>query len=228
MDNKFLKLRHPFNCFVAGSSGSGKTVLIRNILKNWNDAFHNLPTNSQLEVTWIYGQQQPLYKIPIKNNVNVKYTNKFPTYSQLEVSRPHIIVIDDLMNELANNETLASLFTKGSHHLNISVFFIVQNMFAQGRQMRNISLNAHYIILMQNARDKSQINTLARQVMPENKKLFLEIFKLATSRPFGYLLIDLKNDSPDKIRFRTRITTDELPFNIKHLNHVPIVYHHGL
>jgi hypothetical protein len=114
---------------------------------------------------------------------------------------------------------LTSLFTKGSHHMGISVFFVVQNMFHQGSQMRTISLNSHYIIAMKNPRDKNQIMHLGRQVCPEDTEFFQKAFRRATSKPYGYLCIDLTLTTPDKYRFRTRITPEE---HIKGFR--PIIY----
>ncbi len=39
------------------------------------------------------------------------------------------------MNELKDDAILADFFTKGSHHQNMSVLFLTQNLFVQGRQM---------------------------------------------------------------------------------------------
>ena len=58
------------------------------------------------------------------------------------------MILDDLMDE--TDQRVASLFTKKSHHRNISVMYIVQN----------ISRNAHYMVLFQNLRDASQIMAL--------------------------------------------------------------------
>jgi hypothetical protein len=46
----------------------------------------------------------------------------------------------------------------------LSTIYIVQNIFHQGKVMRNISLNAHYIVLFksQDSTDKQQISMLAR------------------------------------------------------------------
>jgi len=38
-----------------------------------------------------------------------------------------LLIIDDLMDE--TDETIAKLSTKGSHHRNVSVVFLVQNLF---------------------------------------------------------------------------------------------------
>jgi len=46
---------------------------------------------------------------------------------------------DDLLNEVYSKD-VCDLFTKGSHHRNISVILITQNLFHQGRFSRYISL----------------------------------------------------------------------------------------
>lgn len=221
---KYVKFRSPFTCCVVGSSGSGKTILVRNFLKNFKNAIQLNELTSKLKVLWVYGAEQNIFKIPIANDVEIRYTTEIPTHAQLKASPPHVIVIDDLFNELGNSSQLASLFTKQSHHLNISIIFITQNIFPKGSQMRNVTLNTHYFILMKNTRDKSQIMRLAGQISPENRKMFLSFYNKSTKRKFGYLVIDLKTDTPDKVRYRSRITTEELPSNLKMFKYIPIIY----
>jgi len=43
------------------------------------------------------------------------------------------------------NETVANLFTKGSHHRNVSIMYLAQSLFPKNKFARNISLNAHYM-----------------------------------------------------------------------------------
>ena len=59
---------------------------------------------------------------------------------------------------------VSKLFTKGSHHCNISLVLITQNVFHQGPSSRDISLNSKDIVVFKNPRDKTQIVNLARQV----------------------------------------------------------------
>lgn len=117
---------------------------------------------------------------------------------------PKLIIIDDLMRESSNN-TIVDLFTKGSHHKNLSVVFITQNLFHQGHGQRDISLNANYIVVFKNPRDRAQFQHLARQIYPENPRFLQEAYHDATSKPHGYLLLDLKQSTPDNCRFRTNI-----------------------
>ena len=78
----------------------------------------------------------------------------------LDISQRNLIVLDDLMAQSGKDKRIADLFTKGSHHRNLSVIYIVQNVFHQGKEMRKISLNAHYIVLFKSSRDRQQISIL--------------------------------------------------------------------
>ena len=210
-DAYHLKLKHPFTCMVAGSTGSGKTILVRNILKNYSTT--TTIRKSPLRVLYYYGQPQSLFSTQIASDVQVQYVHVRSSTDfdagLVKSTRPDVVIIDDLMIELGGNEDLSNMFTKSSHHLNISVFFIVQNLYHKGREARNLSLNSHYLIIFKNARDKSQVEHLARQLSPSNVKGFREMFEDATKEPFSYLLIDCKPDTPEELRFRSKVTPDE-------------------
>jgi len=122
---------------------------------------------------------------------------------------PKLVIIDDLMRESSLSEVrIVDLFTKGSHHKNLSVILISQNLFHQGRGQRDISLNANYIVVSKNPRDRAQIRHLARQVYPDDPK-FLEEAYYDASRPHVYLLLDLKQSTADEYRFRMCIFPDD-------------------
>jgi len=68
-----------------------------------------------------------------------------PNADDFDGSEPVLLIVDDLMNE--TDDSVANLFTKGSHHRNIIVAFLVQNLFHKNKHIRTISLNAHYMVL---------------------------------------------------------------------------------
>ena len=72
-----------------------------------------------------------------------------------------------------------------------------------------MSLNAHYLVIFKNPRDQNQLATLARQMYPGKSKFLIEAFGDATSQPYGYLLIDLKPDTEERLRIRTNIFPDD-------------------
>ena len=131
----------------------------------------------------------------------------------LDVNIRNLIVIDDQMIEAGSDNRIVNLFTKGSHHRNLSVIYIVQNVFHQGKGSRSISLNSHYLVLFKNPRDKLQILTLAKQMYPRQTALFLKEYEEAVRRPYGYLFVDLKPTTPESCRLRTNVLPGEEKFD---------------
>ena len=86
----------------------------------------------------------------------------------------NVYIIDDMMGE--KDAIIAKLFTKKSHHGNLSVIYIVQNLFHQSKEHRTISLNASYLVLTKNVRDASQVVHLAKQLNPNNTKFFQQAY----------------------------------------------------
>ena len=137
----------------------------------------------------------------------IKFVKGIPTTleqdSYFEVNKRNLIVFDDQMIDASKDKRIVNLFTRDSHHRNLSVIYIVQNLFHLGNGSRSISLNSHYLVLFKNPRDKLQILTLAKQMYPGQTDFFLNHFEEAVKRPFGYLLIDLKT-ATQKIHERTQ------------------------
>lgn len=55
------------------------------------------------------------------------------------------------------DDRVIKLFTKGSHHRNLSVTYIVKKTSLEKKAQRTISLNSYYILLSKNPRDAAQI-----------------------------------------------------------------------
>ena len=108
-----------------------------------------------LRIIYSYGEWQPIYRT-LPSHVELQEgLSDIPEHAE----EPTLLVIDDQMDEVDKN--VMRLFTKGSHHRNISVIHIVQNLFGKNKDYRTISLNAHYLVIFNNPRDKSQIIHLA-------------------------------------------------------------------
>ena len=135
------------------------------------------------------------------------FNEGLPDIVVFDGKKPVLLVIDDLMQE--TNDTVANIFTKISHHRNVSVLYLAQNLFPKNKHARTISLNSHYLVLFKNPRDAGQFAVLARQMYPNGSKFAVEAFKDATEQPYGYLLVDLKPDTEERLRLRTNVFPGE-------------------
>lgn len=157
------------------------------------------------KILWFYGEWQEAYtKL---QRPNISFIEGLPKTEMIDPRIPHLVVIDDLLSE--TDKKVTKLFTKGSHHKNTSVVYITQNLFDRNKENRTISLNTHYMVLFKSPRDATQVEHLARQMYPGKTKFMQEAFMDATSEPFSYLLIDLKPQTPEDLRLRTKIFPGE-------------------
>lgn len=204
------RLQMPFSCIVCGPSNSGKSFFIKLLLENFMYSMSKIPE----QIVWCYTCWQPLYD-ELSNKINIRFVQGIPdSLCNDELFPPHktnLLVIDDLMETASKNEEIEKAFTKYTHHRNLSVIYLVQNLFFQGRSSRTINLNTNYMVLFKNPRDKLQISILARQMYPSNNKYFLECYQDATARPYGYLFVDLKATTPEEFRLRSGLFSWENP-----------------
>ncbi|MGI9555420.1 MAG: hypothetical protein ACR2M9_01050 [Cyanophyceae cyanobacterium] len=121
-----------------------------------------------------------------------------------------ILVIDDMMDEAQS--FISTVFTRTSHHKNIVCIFLGQNLFPKGKYSRTISLNANYIVLMKNSRDRAQISHLAKQVYPQNSRFLVDAYHDATTNAFSYLFLDFKPETLDERRILSGVLSQEETF----------------
>jgi len=190
-----LPLRHPFTALVAGPTGCGKTHFVFKLIQNVGVMIDPTPSR----IVYCYGEYQQLFR---KYSL-VTFHQGLPNIEDFDGSEPVLLVIDDLMNEA--DESVANLFTKGSHHRSVSGIFLVKNLFHKNRHVRTISLNSHYMVLFKNPRDASRFASLARQMYPHKSAFAIEAYKDATQEPYGYLFVDLRPEQDEDLRLRTNI-----------------------
>ena len=87
--------------------------------------------------------------------------------------------------------------------------YLCQDMFPVGKYAKSISRNAHYIVAFKNHLCGLGIRNLLLQSFPSNWKDVLHILYRATSRPFGYMLLDLHLTSSDDVRVYSCVLKDE-------------------
>ena len=192
-----MELKWPATFIVAGPSLCGKSTLVSKMVTSPN-CFDRVPT----EIVIAYSRMQHLYQNLIHNSqIPIRLIDGLP--ENLKTKPGTLLIIDDLQNEAG--KAVSNWFTKNAHHYNTSVVYLVQNIFLKSPEHRTASLNAHYIILFKNPRDATQILHLAKQFAPNNPRYVVDAFKQATERPYGYLMLDFKQETDDLFRLRDSV-----------------------
>ena len=200
-----MKLIHPSNILISGPTGSGKTQFVSRLLRTKN--LEPFPTR----ILYLYSEWQQDYEDLLERLPEITFQRGFPDKLMdiFSANQNNLLILDDQMSKVGDTKDLADLFTKGSHHRNLTIIYIVQNLFDKSKSMRTASLNSQYLVLFKSPRDKTIVQHLGNQMYPKNTKFLVDAFEDATQVPYGYLLLDLRQETPEDMRVRCNILPGE-------------------
>lgn len=203
--------------FVVGPSGSGKTHHVLSIIEKKDDLIVN--GKNVKNIVFCYSRWQNIYTSFQNKNIIHKWINKLPTNQEFinyveeyEDQGGSIVIIDDFMAQMSRD--LVEIVTVSSRHTNTSTFILFQSLFPSNRLAREISLNVKYIHILKNPRENAQIQFLARQISPNEYKWIVDAYHEATKQPYSCFIIDLMQETPDEIRYRSNIFAKNSPISV--------------
>ena len=196
---------HPFTCLVAGPTQSGKTTFIEKIIQHNKTAIH--PNINR--IIYCYARWQDKYDYFKLLYPRIEFNMGLYDIDLINPKDNNLIILDDLTHLCEKDDSVLNLFTTDSHQKNISVVLLTQNVFSKGKHFRTISLNSHYVVLMNNPRDRLQVQSLARQMFPKKSQFLIEAYQDATLNKFGYLFLDLTQSTDDSNRVQTGVLPNQ-------------------
>ena len=213
MEKKCCLPFHQGVILISGATRSGKTHFVYKMLANLKEQFHH---PQPVSILFCYAIYQPLYEKIETEIPNVEMHHGLPSENKIDewcteesVKTHRLIILDDLSHLIVDNRNIELLLTQGSHHKNISVIIVTQNIFNPGKYSRSQSLNTQYFIIFRNIRDGNQIKYLSRQLFPSFPNKLVHAYEDSIKEKHGYLLIDMHPYSDDKYRLRTKILYGE-------------------
>ena len=193
-----FRFKTPSSIMIVGPSGCGKTCFTESLLL---DHLEELFVNPPPTIHYCYGAK----------DAGVQFREGVPTTFHLQKWFPKggLLVLDDLMVEEGEDKELLDLFTKHSHHQNITVLYLCQNMFPPGKYAKCISRNAHYIVAFKNPRDQLGMKNLLLQAFTTCWQDMMDVYQKVSERSFGYTVLDLHPASDDRKRVFSHLLTHE-------------------
>ena len=79
-------------------------------------------------VIWFYSEKSAVPSRQLPGAKKFRFNEGLPADFGNTKDKPYLIIVEDLLNE-AYSKDVSDLFMKGSHHRNISVIPITQNLF---------------------------------------------------------------------------------------------------
>ena len=134
------KIEKPFRMIIGGGSGTGKTFFTQKLV---NENHFSTPFDKI-----VYCYPEYLIESPVEFDQIVDYR---PGLGDLEyfasLPKNTLIIYDDLMNECGNSKDIMKLFSVIARKRQLSIIFLVQNLFDKSQQFRNIRLNATHLVM---------------------------------------------------------------------------------
>lgn len=149
MNPKDFAFKVPYSVFVAWPSQSGKTRFTQQILKHIGRGILSKPIK---KIVYAYSKWQPAFDEMRGNDSSIMFYEGLPTKEELtewtKSGEDLLLVLDDLVYRVIQSFDCMELFSIYVHHLKVSVIFLSQNLFQQGKYSSVISLNCHYLVLL--------------------------------------------------------------------------------
>ena len=224
-----LRLKSAATIILSGSSGCGKTQLAEQIVCENKNIF----TSPFEEVVWCFGRHADDTKMFIhirsvleKDNVALHLHEGCP-YEAIESntlfekprSAHKALIIDDLFSSPTQNKTLQECFSVLSHHLNITVILIIQNLQAASTGQRvalgTLLRSCSHLVVFVGRRMLPIVKSIGSSFFPGELFRVLEPFNDMIKRgdQHNYIVFDfLNSDSRLQVREKGLLPSDKCWF----------------
>lgn len=192
-DKHHIKL--PMRLIIAGSTGSGKTSTLLNLI-------YNMPNTWEKIFIVTKCADEPLYNyladklgdqgLSIKEGIQ-----ELPDLDSLDKEQNNLVVLDDLVNESAKLQKPICDFAIRCRKKNCSLIYISQSYYAVPKLIRD---NINYLIIKQVSSMKNLTMICRECSLGIDKKQLKKIYNDATQSKTDFLLIDLEGNKDERFR----------------------------
>jgi len=147
-----VTFKKPLRAIFSGSSESGKTYLIGEILKNQHEIFGEEFST----VKYFFPEFLDEAPVNFHEEIDISYQQGPPVKEDiLSLPKNALIILDDMADFCVKSALISQIFKVISGKNNLSVIIVTQNYFIQGTFSREIRNSCNYVALFRNCSDAS-------------------------------------------------------------------------
>jgi len=207
----------PFRLAVAGSSDSGKTTMIINLLmgdkKAKEDGERYVLCDAVLlvgryldEPKWAvvrdFFEEEEIPFTAVTHSEMGCFSNQIPEIDSFDPTQATVVIFEDLMDAPKKTQDLITGYFTHGRHKNISCIYVAQRFFAIPKAIRE---NVNYIFLHGGHGSLTDTKRIICQYTEESESLAPVIDDLTLQREF--VVFDLRRSKSDPLSIRVRWDT---------------------
>ena len=219
LDNDALKFHTPCAISITGSSQSGKSYLMADLIQHRTDLFNtNFQQIFYCQPESLFHGANPIFDKLKSMCPQIQLIQGLPDIAKLNLHidrTSKLLLVDDMMQSILASPQMLDLLTIQIHACNITLCFTMHNNFPQSKFGKTISRNVQYKFLFHNRLELTELRILSCQL--GKKSSFLEecfqfLFETFPAQHHPYILIDGHAQSPPSIK-NLFIRSHILPIN---------------
>lgn len=202
--------RNSTRMLICGSSGSGKTSMLINLLRHLRcDGLYICAKNiDQPKFRYIISFFEDLEKKlskKLKKDISIikclsNNLDDFVSVNDINSGKYNIVIFDDMMNERDTDGKISDFFVM-SRHKKVSCFYLSQSFFQTPRQVR-LNCNTYVLFGMPSISEARRIHgEIASDI---TKEQFLDFMRQVAATPYAFLYVD-KNATNKLLRYRKNL-----------------------
>ena len=185
----------PFRMIIVGSSGSGKTQTLLNLLNIMPNTFEKIRIITKCKSEPLYEWlEEKLKDFDFKIEEGL---GNLPDLDSLDKTVNNLIVLDDLVAESARAQRPVAEYFIRARKKNCSLIYISQSYYAVPQLIRQ---NINYLIIKQIASLRNLTMIMRECSLGIDKKDLKKIYDDATQSKQDFLLIDIDGQKDERFR----------------------------
>lgn len=206
---------NPERLLISGSSNSGKTHLLENIIKKYHHRFYRIVVSGPKNR--LFDFEETKGKTELFNTENDCLYNPLTDIDSFDLKKygdlQCLAIYDDLMSLCHTSDVISNLFSKG-RHMNVSVVLLMQSYTPQSSSKRSVYpqiKNNSSIQIFTKMRSQGEIGLIGRRLEYDktSQLFFSQLIKEQVQQVrYGYLAVFL-DENEEKGRYRNNLCDED-------------------